>query len=91
MPEDRYAPIAHAVALCRILATGPHTRDELAVSLGMHERSVRRLIDALRASDVCIAQSRPAGRGEALQYSLTGCLCSSRTKTGAKIAKIIVA
>lgn len=55
MPDYATA-IAATLRLLRVLEIGWSTRDELAAALGLHERSIRRMIDALRLAEVPIVQ-----------------------------------
>lgn len=57
-PHDRYAGVTQAIRLVGLLRLTPRTRAELAARLGVHERTIRRLIDALRAGGVQIDQAR---------------------------------
>lgn len=67
--DARYRVIVHALTLCRAIAQEPRTRAELAELLGMHERSVRRIIDALVDAGVPIKQTRRANTGWPMEYS----------------------
>ena len=62
-------PIRHALALCRLITDRPQTRAELAYDLSIHERTVRRLIDALRDSGADITQARRSENGP-MEYRL---------------------
>lgn len=58
MTDDarRYRHLASALALLRATREAWCTRPELAERLGLGDRSVRRLIDVLRANGVAIRQ-----------------------------------
>lgn len=63
-PPDRYAGIVQALTLARLLTTAPwQTRAELAAALGVHERTIRRIIEALRAAGLAVEQ-RERGTSE---------------------------
>jgi predicted ArsR family transcriptional regulator len=68
---DRYAVIPHAIAVVRQLRENWRTRYELAESLGLHERTIRRIVDALRAANVQIEQ-RARGATRQAEYRLHG-------------------
>ena len=70
MPEDRYSVISSAVAICRLIADAPMTRAELGAHLGLHERTIRRIVDALRLAGVPITQARRGEGVSPLAYSL---------------------
>lgn len=55
---DRYAGVALAVRLVALIRRKAKSRHALAVALGVHERTVRRLIEALRAGGIRIDQAR---------------------------------
>lgn len=57
---DRYAGVALAVRLIALIRRKAKSRAELAESLGVHERTIRRLIEALRAGGIQIDQAREA-------------------------------
>jgi predicted DNA-binding transcriptional regulator YafY len=57
-PPDRYAGVALAVRLMALIRHQPKSRAELAATLSVHERTIRRLIDALRAGGITIDQAR---------------------------------
>lgn len=67
---DRYAGITQALRILALISGRPHTREELAEDLGVHERTVRRLIEAIRAGGVDVVQRRSDGPISPLVYSV---------------------
>lgn len=57
-PPDRYAGVALAVRLVALIRRKARSRAELADLLNVHERTIRRLIEALRAGGITINQAR---------------------------------
>lgn len=67
---DRYSVIPVAFDLLDLTARSWRTRAELAETLDCHERTVRRILDALRSAGLTIHQ-RPRGTTTALEYRST--------------------
>ena len=67
MTADRYSVIPVAFRLLDLTARSWLTRAELGEALDCHERTVRRILDALRTAGVTIDQ-RPRGNTTALEY-----------------------
>lgn len=67
---DRYDSIGQALTICRALSKERLTRAELAARLDVHERTIRRLIDALRAAGVDVRQTRRGGLSGPMEYSV---------------------
>ena len=67
MSDDRYSVIPVAFRLLDLTARSWLTRAELAQTLDCHERTVRRILDALKTAGVNIDQ-RPRGTTTALEY-----------------------
>lgn len=55
---DRYAGVALAMRLVALIRRQARSRAELAEALGVHERTIRRLIEALRSGGIRISQAR---------------------------------
>ena len=70
MSDDRYSVIAVAFRLLDLTARSWLTRAELGAALDCHERTVRRILDALRTAGAVIHQ-RPRGTKTALEYRST--------------------
>lgn len=70
MSDGRYSVIPVAVQLLDLTARSWLTRAELAETLDCHERTVRRILDALRAGGIVI-QQRLQGTTTALEYRST--------------------
>jgi predicted ArsR family transcriptional regulator len=70
MSDDRYSVIPVAFQLLDLTARSWLTRAELAQTLDCHERTVRRILDALKTAGVVIHQ-RPRGNTTALEYRST--------------------
>ena len=70
MSDDRYSVIAVAFRLLDLTARSWLTRAELGQALDCHERTVRRILDALKTAGVTIHQ-RPRGTTTALEYRST--------------------
>lgn len=67
MSDDRYSVIPVAFRLLDLTARSWLTRAELGEALDCHERTVRRILDALKTAGVVIHQ-RPRGKTTALEY-----------------------
>ena len=67
MTDDRYSVIPVAFRLLDLTARSWLTRAELAEALDCHERTVRRILDALKTAGAVIHQ-RPRGKTTALEY-----------------------
>ena len=67
MTDDRYSVIPVAFRLLDLTARSWLTRSELGEALDCHERTVRRILDALKTAGVVIHQ-RPRGKTTALEY-----------------------
>ena len=67
-PPDRYAGVAMAVRLVALIRDRGLTLRELAERLDVCERTVRRLIDALRAGGIEIQQARGGSEASRLVY-----------------------
>lgn len=60
--ETRYGAVTQALALAARLAREPwQTRAELAAAMGVHERTILRMIDALRAAGLEVEQRERKG------------------------------
>ena len=70
MTADRYSVILVAFRLLDLTARSWLTRSELGEVLDCHERTVRRIVDALKTAGVVIHQ-RPRGTTTALEYRST--------------------
>ena len=70
MTPDRYSVIPVAFRLLDLTARSWLTRSELGEALDCHERTVRRILDALKTAGVVIHQ-RPRGKTKALEYRST--------------------
>ena len=70
MSDDRYSVIPVAFRLLELTSRSWLTRAELGEALDCHERTVRRILDALRTAGVAIHQ-RPRGTTTALEYRST--------------------
>ena len=57
-PPNRYAGVALAVRLLALITRRAQSLAELAAALGVGQRTIRRLIDALRAGGIRIDQAR---------------------------------
>ena len=69
MTDDRYSVIPVAFQLLDLTSRSWLTRAELAEALDCHERTVRRILDALKTAGVVIHQRR--GTTTALEYRST--------------------
>ena len=67
MSDDRYSVIPVAFRLLDLTSRSWLTRAELAQTLDCHERTVRRILDALKTAGVVIHQ-RPRDPATALEY-----------------------
>lgn len=67
MSDDRYSVIPVAFRLLDLSSRSWLTRAELGEALDCHERTVRRILDALKTAGVVIHQ-RPRGTTTALEY-----------------------
>ena len=67
MSDDRYSVIPVAFQLLDLTSRSWLTRAELAQTLDCHERTVRRILDALKTAGVVIHQ-RLRGTTTALEY-----------------------
>ena len=79
--DDRYSVIPVAFQLLDLTSRSWLTRAELAEALDCHERTVRRILDALKTAGVVIHQ-RPRGTTTALEYRSTS-RPQRRTRGGA--------
>ena len=70
MSDDRYSVIPVAFRLLDLTSRSWLTRAELGEVLDCHERTVRRIFDALKTAGVNIDQ-RPRGTTTALEYRST--------------------
>ena len=70
MSDDRYSVIPVAFRLLDLTARSWLTRAELGQALDCHERTVRRILDALKTAGVVIHQ-RPRGKTTALESRST--------------------
>ena len=70
MSDDRYSVIPVAFRLLELTARSWLTRAELGQALDCHERTVRRILDALKTAGVTI-HKRPRGTTTALEYRST--------------------
>ena len=70
MTDDRYSVIPVAFRLLDLTSRSWLTRAELGEALDCHERTVRRILDALKTAGVVIHQ-RPRGTTTALEYRST--------------------
>ena len=70
MTPDRYSVIPVAFRLLDLTSRSWLTRAELGEALDCHERTVRRILDALKTAGVVIHQ-RPRGTTTALEYRST--------------------
>ena len=70
MTDDRYSVIPVAFRLLDLTSRSWLTRAELGEALDCHERTVRRIFDALKTAGVVIHQ-RPRGTTTALEYRST--------------------
>ena len=70
MSDDRYSVIPVAFRLLDLTARSWLTRAELGAALECHERTVRRILDALKTAGVTIHQ-RLRGTTTALEYRST--------------------
>lgn len=70
MTDDRYSVIPVAFRLLDLTARSWLTRAELGQALDCHERTVRRILDALKTAGVVIHQ-RPRVTTTALEYRST--------------------
>lgn len=66
--ETYYEIIPVAVDLLRRIARKPRTREELAADLGVHERTVRRIIEALTRSGLTIETTRRGSARGPVEY-----------------------
>ena len=69
MSDDRYSVIPVAFRLLDLTSRSWLTRAELGEALDCHERTVRRILDALKTAGVVIHQRR--GTNTALEYRST--------------------
>ena len=67
MSDDRYSVIPVAFRLLDLTSRSWLTRAELGEALDCHERTVRRIFDALKTAGVVI-QQRPRGTTTVLEY-----------------------
>lgn len=67
MTDDRYSVIPVAFRLLDLTSRSWLTRSELAEMLDCHERTVRRILNALRSAGLTIHQ-RPRGTTTELEY-----------------------
>lgn len=63
MSDDRYLYISQALAIYRDIRRRRRTIEELSAALEIHPQTVRRLIEALRASGIDVTATRRQGEG----------------------------
>lgn len=66
--ESRYGQVCQTVRLLRLLQRGRQTRQQIAMTMGCGERTIRRMINALRKEGLDVGQVAREDSAELLYW-----------------------